>query len=122
MSSEINVAGVRFVPVKDAAQGVEISADYIGRLCRKGVVHGRLENSEWYVNPTSLAAWLADQTRRKDALRKKRESSAKRSVPTATNMQRNPSSLSHRTANSTRASNPTSSRRVACASSARRFS
>ncbi len=71
MSSEIIVAGVRFVSVRDAATGVEISADYISRLCRKGVVHGRLEGREWYVNPASLSEWRANQARRKDALRER---------------------------------------------------
>jgi len=74
MASEILIAGVRFVPVRDAALGVDISADYIGRLCRQGVVHGRLDAGQWYVNPSSLAAWRADQLRRKNQQREKTRS------------------------------------------------
>jgi len=53
--------GIRYVPSKVAAKIVDLSPDYISRMCREGQVVGVWHKGAWYVEEKSLAATLAAQ-------------------------------------------------------------
>lgn len=54
MSDEIQVGGVSFVPSKRAAEVSGYKQDYVGQLCRAGLIDAKRINGLWYVNLDSL--------------------------------------------------------------------
>jgi len=54
MSSAIQLGNVRLLPVKDAAEFVPYSRDYVARLAREGKVVATQIDRQWFVDVTSL--------------------------------------------------------------------
>jgi hypothetical protein len=68
-TSELVIDGVAFLCSREAAKLVELSPDYISRLARAGVIHGRLLANQWFVSIPSLQVFSADHERRKQMSR-----------------------------------------------------
>lgn len=58
--------GIRYIPSKVAARAVGLSPDYVSRFCRAGDVRAIRQRHGWYVDEKSLAAFVADQARRRE--------------------------------------------------------
>jgi hypothetical protein len=65
----IEIEGVELLRSKDAARVVGLAPDYISRLARAGLIDGRLIENLWFVDLTSLKAFIADQERQKEIWR-----------------------------------------------------
>src|SRR3989344_3657306 len=65
MENTIEHEGVRLISSRDAARILGISHDYIGRLCKKGKVTGKLISGIWFVNEESLRAYLLQVNKEK---------------------------------------------------------
>ena len=68
-STEITIGGAPYVRSRDAARAVHLSADYVSRLAKRGLIDGRLIDGHWYISELSLAAFLAVQEREKELWR-----------------------------------------------------
>lgn len=55
-----------YVPCKAAGKRVNLSADYIARFCREGLVRAIRYAGAWYVDENSLATYLAEQERQRE--------------------------------------------------------
>jgi hypothetical protein len=47
----------RFVSAKDAAKKLKCAPDYVGKLCREGVLTGVQVERVWYIDPASIAVF-----------------------------------------------------------------
>ena len=67
---------------RDAARLTGLSLNYIGKLCRNGIVAAERLNSLWLVDENSLNAFLIHRAERKAALRQaiRRERLAERAA------------------------------------------
>ena len=66
---QIMFAGIAYVPSRDAARLVGLTADYISRLARVGLIAGLLDDGVWFVSLDSLRAFMAEQDRQKELRR-----------------------------------------------------
>lgn len=83
MSDTIFENGKEYVRVKAAASLVGISADYITKLCRSGVVGGLRTKGGWFVDQTSLTTFVAAQDKEKEERRKQQASELRQMQPRA---------------------------------------
>lgn len=58
-----------YARAKIAARGVDISADYITRLCKGGLIDAIFANGMWYANEPSLKKYLATREKEKSEWR-----------------------------------------------------
>ena len=66
---KILIDGVTYIRSRDAARTVELAPDYISRLARADMIAGKLLDGLWFVNLTSLEAFIAEQERQKEIWR-----------------------------------------------------
>jgi hypothetical protein len=68
MSDAIDVDGVRYLSTAEAAERASLTQDYIALFCRQGKVRAKQDGRNWFIDPSSLDAFLAEHT----ALKEKR--------------------------------------------------
>ena len=61
MRYHIELDGIVFTAAGRASDEIGLSRDYIGRLCKRGLVVGRRVGTNWYVDMESLRAHLRAQ-------------------------------------------------------------
>lgn len=61
MPKKLESNGVEYVPLRYAASEIDLSQDYMARLCKKGVFDARRQRNAWYVNMGSVRAYLQVQ-------------------------------------------------------------
>ena len=61
MSDEIFLGGVSYVPARAAAQEAGLSADYLTTFCRDGKIRSERLGKQWYVEKSSLHAFLIER-------------------------------------------------------------
>lgn len=88
MSTQLEINGISFLPIKDAAKVVSYSRDYVAKLAREEKIVASQIGRQWYVDPLSLKnfaeAAVLEQEVRKQKLsdERKREQSLKAEVRT----------------------------------------
>ncbi len=61
MTSELFFEGKRYIPASEAAMIGGFTGDYISRLCRDGRLTARRVGKNWFVEQSSIEAFLVDQ-------------------------------------------------------------
>jgi excisionase family DNA binding protein len=86
MSSQVEINGVTFLPIKEAAKQVSYSRDYVARLAREQKIFATQIGRQWFVDPVSLKSFadvaLLEQSVRKERLshERKREQAIRQEV------------------------------------------
>ena len=62
MSSAVQLGSVQLIPVKEAAEFVPYSRDYVARLAREGKVAAVQIDRQWFVDVISLQNFFAHAT------------------------------------------------------------
>jgi hypothetical protein len=68
-SRKVVINGVTYIRSRDAARAVNLALDYVSRLARHGAISGQRVSGIWFVDPTSLQNFIAEQERQKQLLR-----------------------------------------------------
>lgn len=71
MQEKIEFNGTTYISLKRAAEEIDLSRDYMARLCKKNLVDARRLDSGWYVDPVSIRAYLRAQEHAREFRRKK---------------------------------------------------
>src|SRR4051812_29559995 len=71
MSDDIQFDGVRYVAAAEAGAQVNLSRDYIAKLCREGKVRGRRIGKNWFVEIDSLSNFLGQNAEEKNSRNEK---------------------------------------------------
>jgi hypothetical protein len=86
MSTQVEINGVTFLPIKDAAKNFSYSRDYVARLAREQKVVATQIKRQWFIDAVSLKNFVEasalEQSLRKQQLsiERKREQSIKQQV------------------------------------------
>jgi hypothetical protein len=68
-SRKVSINGVTYIRSRDAAREVHLALDYVSRLARQGLIAGRRVAGIWFVDLTSLRAFVTEQNRQKEIWR-----------------------------------------------------
>jgi len=88
MSTHVEIDGISFLPIKDAAKAFSYSRDYVARLAREGKIVATQVNRQWLIDSVSLqnfaeASELEQAVRKQQlSLERKREQVVKQEVKT----------------------------------------
>lgn len=86
MSTHVEIDGISFLPIKDAAKAFSYSRDYVARLAREGKIVATQVNRQWLIDAVSLqnfaeASELEQSVRKQQlSLERKREQIVKQEV------------------------------------------
>ena len=80
MSSAVQLGSTQLLPVKEAAEFVPYSRDYVARLAREGKVVAVQIDRQWFVDVTSLQNFYANATIEESVRKRKLSSSRKRDL------------------------------------------
>jgi hypothetical protein len=86
MSTQVEINGISFLPIKDAAKAFSYSRDYVARLAREGKIVATQVNRQWLIDSVSLqnfaeASELEQSVRKQQlSLERKREQVVKQEV------------------------------------------
>jgi hypothetical protein len=78
--SEFVQDGIRYIPTKVAAKAVGLSPRYLVEFCRGGKIAAIWHKGAWYVQETSLRAYLDKCTREQEEYNRKLSEDAKREI------------------------------------------
>jgi hypothetical protein len=71
MPDQIEFNGTKYISIRRAAEQIDLSRDYMARLCKKNVIDAHRVGSVWYVDIVSVRAYLRAQDYAREYRRKK---------------------------------------------------